>query len=71
MSTTTPCSLRTTFTTHFYTIMDSNYRLVHFYEHPSLGDEAPAVAVHDDGRIVVDTEVWDLSTARLYCGLDA
>ena len=60
---TTPCSL--------FDVTDSDGRVVRFYEHPSLGDEAPAVAVHDDGRIVFDTEAWDLSTARLYCGLDA
>ena len=60
-----------TFTTHLYTITNSSGSVVRFFEHPSLGDEAPAVAVHDDGRVVFDTEAWDLSTARLYCGLDA
>ena len=65
------CDVLSTFSTHLFDVTDSDGRVVRFYEHPSLGDEAPAVAVHDDGRIVFDTEAWDLSTARLYCGLDA
>ena len=46
-------------------------RNVSFYEHPVYGDEAPMVAVHSEGGYQqTDTEAWDLSTARLYCGLD-
>ncbi|GAC1550387.1 MAG: hypothetical protein NVS3B16_24750 [Vulcanimicrobiaceae bacterium] len=43
---------------------------VAFHEHPIYGDEAPAVAIHKNGDIIADTEAWDMSTARLYCGLD-
>ena len=64
------CAALNAFPTHYFTLVDNCGRLVRFHEHPSFGDDAPAVAIYEDGRVVFDTEAWDVSTARLYCGLD-
>jgi hypothetical protein len=43
---------------------------VELFEHPRYGDEAPAIA-YENGCFSFTDDVWDMSTARLYCGLDA
>lgn len=44
---------------------------VNFFEHPTWGDEAPLVAVSEDGTQDETTNVWDWDTARIYCGIDS
>jgi hypothetical protein len=51
------------------TVWRENGSKVEFYEHPRYGDEAPAIAL-ERGVYTNTGDVWDLSTARLYCGLD-
>jgi len=51
------------------TVWRANGSKVEFYEHPRFGDDAPAIAL-EDGFFSFTYDVWDVASARLYCGLD-